>query len=84
LELIKICGFAQSPATDGFMESYCGGHMATQIKGCGIDAVVIEGKADKLSYLKIDENGVSFCDASDLQGKDAYETEGPDRIPPSP
>ncbi len=71
----RFAVFAKSPATGGFMESYCGGSLAPKIKGCGIDAVVIEGKSPQLSYLVIDENGVSFLDATEMQGKDAYETE---------
>ncbi len=71
----RFAVFAKSPATGGFMESYCGGSLAPRIKGCGIDAVVIEGKCSDLSYLVIEESGVSFLDAAGMQGKDAYETE---------
>ncbi len=67
--------FTKSPATGGFMESYCGGTLAIQIKGCGIDAVVIEGKCDRLSYLIIDQSGVSFRDATEMGGEDSFETE---------
>ena len=45
----RFAVFAKSPATGGFMESYCGGSLAPRIKGCGVDAVVIEGKAPQLS-----------------------------------
>jgi len=71
----RFAVFAKSPATGGFMESYCGGSSAPRIKGCGVDAVVIEGRAPQLSYLVIDENGASFLDATAMRGKEAYETE---------
>lgn len=64
--------YGKSPATGGFAESYCGGSLAPKIKGCGIDAIVIKGKSDLLSYLKIDEEGVSFEDATLLKGMETY------------
>ena len=67
--------FSKSPATGGYGESYCGGALAPKIKGCGVDAIILEGKCEGLSYLVIDGNGVSFRDASALGGKDTVESE---------
>ncbi len=67
--------YSKSPATGGFTESYCGGTIAPKIKGCGIDAVILEGKCSGLSFLVIDEGGVSFEDASSLKGKDTAAAE---------
>jgi aldehyde:ferredoxin oxidoreductase len=67
--------FAKSPATGGFGESYCGGDLAPKIKGCGVDAVILQGGARDLTFLSIDENGVTFHEASHLKGKDTFETE---------
>lgn len=67
--------FAKSPATGGYGESYCGGALAPRIKGCGVDAVILEGRCDGLSCLAIREDGVEFLDASAMRGKDAFETE---------
>jgi len=66
--------YSKSPATGGYGESYCGGTLAPKIKGCGVDAIVIEGKCDSLSFLVIDENGISFGDASPVIGKDTVES----------
>jgi aldehyde:ferredoxin oxidoreductase len=71
----RFAVFSKSPATGGYGESYCGGTLAPKIKGCGVDAVVLEGSCEDLTYLRIDENGVTFHDASALRGKDAFETE---------
>ncbi len=67
--------YSKSPATGGYGESYCGGSLAPKIKGCGIDAVIIEGKCDSLSFLAIDEKRVSFKDAEVIKGKDTFEGE---------
>ncbi len=67
--------YSKSPATGGFGESYCGGSLAPKIKGCGVDALVITGKSDRLLYLTIDENGVEFNDASALKGAETFDAE---------
>jgi aldehyde:ferredoxin oxidoreductase len=71
----RFGAFAKSPATGGFGESYCGGDLAPKIKGCGVDAVVIQGGAVDLTFLTIDENGATFHDARELKGKDAFDAE---------
>jgi aldehyde:ferredoxin oxidoreductase len=67
--------YSKSPATGGYGESYCGGTAAPKIKACGTDAIILEGKCKNLSFLVIDENGVTFNDASSIKGKDTFETE---------
>jgi len=67
--------FAKSPATGGYGESYCGGTLAPKIKGCGVDAITLEGKCSDLCCLAIGEDGVEFIDAKPIRGKDAFETE---------
>jgi len=71
----RFAAFAKSPATGGFAESYCGGTLAPRIKGCGIDAVVVEGRAARLSFLAVDENGVRFEDAEEVRGADTVRAE---------
>ena len=71
----RFGAYGKSPATGGWGESYCGGTLAPRIKGCGVDAVVITGKAKRLTYLVISEDGVEFRDATHLAGADSYETE---------
>jgi aldehyde:ferredoxin oxidoreductase len=67
--------YAKSPATGGWGESYCGGRLAPVIKGCGVDAVLIRGRRPALSWLEIDERGVTFHDAARLAGAESYATE---------
>ncbi len=71
----RFAVFSKSPATGGFGESYCGGTLAPKIKGCGLDAVILQGRCPKLTYLSIGEEGVSFHDAAGLRGKDTFSSE---------
>lgn len=71
----RFGAYTKSPATSGFGESYCGGTLAPKIKGCGVDAIIIKGRADSLKYLVIDSNGVSFREALDIKGAETPETE---------
>lgn len=67
--------FSKSPATGGYGESYCGGSLAPKIKGCGADATIITGKSDRLTFLLIDETGVTFNNAEAITNKDTVESE---------
>lgn len=71
----RFAVFSKSPATGGYGESYCGGTLAPKIKGCGIDAVIIQGKAPTLTYVTINEQGAEFHDAPDLRGAETYTAE---------
>jgi aldehyde:ferredoxin oxidoreductase len=64
----RFAAFAKSPATGGFAESYCGGTAAPKIKGCGVDAVVFEGRSPSLAFVVVDERGVTFKDAAPYRG----------------
>jgi aldehyde:ferredoxin oxidoreductase len=71
----RFGAFTKSPATGGFGESYCGGDLAPKIKGCGVDAVILQGGARALTFLTIEEKGVTFHDAAELKGKEAFAAE---------
>lgn len=64
----RFGAFAKSPATGGYAESYCGGTLAPKLKGCGVDAVILEGRAPGLTFLVVGEQGVRFEDASGFAG----------------
>ena len=47
----------------------------TMLKNAGYDHLIITGRAEKPSYLKIIDDDIEICDAQDLWGKkDLYET----------
>lgn len=65
----------KSPLTNTFSDSYCGGHLALELKYAGYDAIVVYGKAKKPVYIWIDDARIELKDANHLWGKDTLETE---------
>jgi len=51
------------------------GRMGGFLKGCGYDALVIEGRSDKPVYLRISEGSCQISDGGHLWGKDIQQTE---------
>lgn len=58
-----------SPLTNTIFDSSCGGKTGVYLKTNGIDGVAIVGASEKPVFVVIDENEVSFNDASFLTGK---------------
>jgi aldehyde:ferredoxin oxidoreductase len=63
---------AKSPLTGGIKEANSGGDAAQKLAKLGIQAVVIEGRAEELTLLKIDKNGVRFIPVNSLRGLGNY------------
>jgi len=54
--------------------SMFGGHrFGSMMKNAGYDHIVIKGRAQRPSYLKVINEDVEICDAKDIWGKDVYE-----------
>ena len=66
---------SKSPATGGVGEAKAHGFFGPDLKRAGYDAVIITGKADKLSYLWIDDDNVKVMNAEHMKGKSPYETD---------
>ena len=66
---------AKSPLTGILTTSASSGFWGVELKRTGYDGIVFQGKADKPVYLEILDDQVALRDASDLWGKDAYETQ---------
>ena len=66
---------SKSPATGGVGEAKAHGFFGPDLKRAGYDAVIITGKADKLSYLWIDDDKVEIKNAESMKGKSPYETD---------
>ncbi|MEM3737497.1 MAG: aldehyde ferredoxin oxidoreductase family protein [Candidatus Bathyarchaeia archaeon] len=64
----KISFSAISPATGLYGDSNLGGEFSVALKKSGLDALIIEGKAEKETYLVIDGGSVEFRDAGSLWG----------------
>jgi aldehyde:ferredoxin oxidoreductase len=65
----------KSPLTGIMTTSTSSGFWGVELKKTGHDGIVFEGKAEKPVYLEITDEGAVLKDASDLWGKDAYDTQ---------
>ena len=65
---------ARSPLTAIWGQASCGGNFGPELKSCGYDAVILKGKADGPVYLLLGDDSAEVLPASDLWGKDTYET----------
>lgn len=66
---------SKSPATGGIGNAESHGFFGPDLKRAGYDAVIITGKADKLSYLWIDDDKVEIRDAEFLKHETVYHTD---------
>ncbi len=66
---------SKSPATGGVGEAKAHGFFGPDLKRAGYDAVIITGKAEKLSYLWIDDDRVRVMNAERMRGKSPHETD---------
>ena len=58
----------KSPLTGAVGVGLTGGHFPAEMKYAGWDVIIIEGKADKPTYVAIADNNVRFRDASHCWG----------------
>jgi aldehyde:ferredoxin oxidoreductase len=68
----------KSPLTGAWCESNAGGTIGPELKTAGYDAVFFKGISPRPVYLLIRDGRAELKDASELWGKETYETE--DRI----
>jgi len=71
----KLVVATKSPLTNGYGDGNIGGYISTSIKMCGIDGIIVEGKADKPIYLYITPDEVEFKNAEYIWGRGAIETD---------
>lgn len=63
-----------SPAHGGYAESHAGGRLALAMRFSNLDAVVVTGRAARLSALVIGARRADLQDCEYLRGKDVFET----------
>ena len=71
----KFAVVSRSPLTERINDSLAGSGFALAGKRCGCDAIVIVGRASRLSVLVIDDGEVRFESAEDLRGDSCPVTE---------
>jgi aldehyde:ferredoxin oxidoreductase len=64
---------ARSPLTGILGDSAAGGHLAAAIKQTGFDQIVVSGRADRLVYLMVTEDGAEIVDCPELAGREVLE-----------
>ena len=63
------------PLTNGAAAVQANGFLGAYLKFCGFDGIIIQGASQKWSYLHVDQDLAELRDASNVRGKDTYETE---------
>ena len=58
----------KSPASGGYGDGNMGGHFGPALKYAGYDAVILTGRAERLSCLVIDDDKVELRDAESMRG----------------
>ena len=66
---------AKSPLTGFIGDSLSGSHFSEMLRRAGWDGIVIKGQAPNWLLVFIDDDQVTFTDASNLLGKDTLETQ---------
>ena len=68
----KTVAAFKSPYHDQYTESHAGGRSALALKFADLDALVITGRARKLSSIEIGSRSINIQDVSFMAGMDAY------------
>jgi aldehyde:ferredoxin oxidoreductase len=71
----KYVAGTKSPLTGIIGFGICSGSFGPELKYAGWDGVVVKGKAERPTYLFIDDDYVEFRDAAGVWGKDAWAAE---------
>lgn len=64
----RIAVTAKSPLTNTVGVAFSGGYFPVEFKKAGYDALIIEGKAEKPTYIQIKNGNVHFRDAGKMWG----------------
>ncbi|MBU1671087.1 MAG: aldehyde ferredoxin oxidoreductase family protein [Actinobacteria bacterium] len=65
----------KSPLTGAGLSSNCGGTFGINLKKAGFDGVIIRGKAEKPTWLHIEDGKAELRDAGELWGLDTEQTQ---------
>ncbi len=71
----RFTAIGKSPLTGTWGDANSGGYFGVALKRSGYDGVLFSGISDKPVYLYIENGKAEVRDASDLWGKDTFETE---------
>ena len=71
----RFAGVTKSPLTGIMVASSCGGPFGMACRTAGWDGLLVSGKAQSPTTVRIDENGVTFEDASAYWGQETTPTQ---------
>ena len=71
----RMAVVAKSPLTNAIGMALAGGHFPAEMKKAGYDMIIIEGKAEKPTYLAIKDGEVRFRSAEKLKGMMTTDTQ---------
>ncbi len=72
----RWCMVFKSPLTKNTLnDTHCGGSLGIQLKKAGYDGIIIEGVSSEPCYIHIEDDKVEILSATELWGKDIYETQ---------
>jgi aldehyde:ferredoxin oxidoreductase len=66
---------AKSPLTGIFGDTNAGGHLASEMKFAGYDQIIIEGQAEKSSYINIKDEIVEVLNGDKVWGKTVFQAD---------
>lgn len=64
-----MVGISPNSVPEQYSYSSMGGWCGTVMKYAGYDAMIIEGKAARPTYIFVDDDQISFCDATPIWGQ---------------
>ncbi len=71
----KLVVASKSPLTGGYGDGNVGTWAAVHLRKAGYDAIIVEGKAERPTFLHVKDDAVEFLDAQDLWGLSSFEAE---------
>lgn len=72
----RMAVVGKSPLTSAVGASFAGGHFPAELKFAGYDALIIEGKAEKPTYIWVKDGVVQFRDATKFWGTRTSDCQG--------
>jgi aldehyde:ferredoxin oxidoreductase len=71
----KMVIASKSPLTGGYGDGNIGTMASIHLRKAGYDLMIVEGRAEKPSYLLIEDESIRVMDADELWGKNTFETQ---------
>ncbi|NQT60193.1 MAG: aldehyde ferredoxin oxidoreductase family protein [Bacteroidetes bacterium] len=65
----------KSPLTGIYLDCSSGGHFGPEMRSCGIDLLILEGKSTELTGIYLNNHTVKFINAKEFSGLGIYDTE---------